>query len=111
MIAETIRKLRLERSLTQEYVALELGISQNAYCKIENGQVQLTIERLQKIAAVLNTTLIALFNYAEPPDPAGTPMYQELKDVVLLLQDELQAKQKLVEELLGIIKTMQKTAC
>ncbi|KAA2243006.1 helix-turn-helix transcriptional regulator [Chitinophaga agrisoli] len=104
MIAETIRKLRLERSLTQEYVALELGISQNAYCKIENGQVQLTIDRLQKIAAVLDTSLTALFNYPNTPGPAASP---ELKDAILLLQDELQAKQKLVEELLGIIKAMQ----
>lgn len=105
MIADTIRKLRLERNLTQEYVALELGISQNAYCKIENGQVQLTIARLQKIAAILDTPPAALLNEAaaqSPPDSAQ----QELKAAIALLQDELQCKQKVVNELLEIIKGM-----
>jgi transcriptional regulator with XRE-family HTH domain len=105
MIADTIRKLRLERNLTQEYVALELGISQNAYCKIENGQVQLTIARLQKIAAILDTPPAALLNDAAAQAPPDSGQ-QELKAAIALLQDELQCKQKVVNELLEIIKGM-----
>jgi transcriptional regulator with XRE-family HTH domain len=106
MIAQTIRKLRLERSFTQEYVALELGISQNAYCKIENGQVQLTVERLEKIAVILDVPMATLF--------AGMPAFndhltqeEQRQAIIHLLQGELQAKQKVVDELLDIIKEMQ----
>lgn len=109
MIADTIRKLRMERSFTQEYIAFELGISQNAYCKIENGQVQLTIGRLQKIAVILNIPLAALFAKDDASGPPGMeePLCQELKEVILVLRDELQAKQKVVDGLLDIIRDMQ----
>jgi len=106
MIADTIRKLRLERSFTQEYVALELGISQNAYCKIENGQVQLTIARLEKIAAILGMPLAELFKDAGEKAPPYN-VTQELQAAIALLQYELQSKQKVVDELLQIIKGMQ----
>jgi len=106
MISDTIRKLRMERSFTQEYVALELGISQNAYCKIENGQVQLTIDRLQKIAAILDTPLALLFNYQTEQESRDSAL-PFCQDVIVLLQGELQAKQKVVDDLLGIIKVMQ----
>ena len=48
-----IRKIRLEKSFSQEYMANELGITQSQYGKIENGVVKLSYERLQKIARVL----------------------------------------------------------
>ncbi len=108
MIAHTIRKLRLERSLTQEYVALELGISQNAYCKIENGQVPLTVDRLEKIALILDTPPAVLLAGISLQEAA---QQDEMKAVILLLQGELRAKQKMVDDLLGIIKTMQERMC
>ena len=109
MIAQTIRKLRLERSYTQEYVALELGISQNAYCKIENGQVQLTVERLEKIAVILDVPMATLFADLPAFNERLTPELQqeEQKAIIQLLQGELQAKQKVLDDLLDIIKEMQ----
>jgi len=55
-----IRRIRLEKSFSQEYVANELGITQSQYGKIENGLVKLSYERLQSIAMILETELNTL---------------------------------------------------
>jgi len=48
-----IRKKRRELDLSQEYVAMELGISQKAYSDIENGKTKLKNEVLFRIANIL----------------------------------------------------------
>jgi transcriptional regulator with XRE-family HTH domain len=51
-IGEKIKKIRELRNYTQEYVARELEMSLANYSKIERDEIQLTIERLEKIAVV-----------------------------------------------------------
>jgi transcriptional regulator with XRE-family HTH domain len=52
-IAANIRNKREQRNYTQEYLAVKLNISQNAYSKIELGYTKITVERLFQIAAIL----------------------------------------------------------
>jgi len=61
-IGENLRKARIKRNLTQEDLAGALGISQRAYSKIENDQVQLKIERLEEIAKLLNVEIAQLLD-------------------------------------------------
>lgn len=42
--------LRLNKNWTQDYVAEQLGLSQPAYSKLEQGQVKLTVDRAGKLA-------------------------------------------------------------
>jgi transcriptional regulator with XRE-family HTH domain len=52
--AETkIKQIRELKNFTQEYVAQKLGLSARAYSKIETGETQLTINRLNEISIVL----------------------------------------------------------
>jgi transcriptional regulator with XRE-family HTH domain len=51
-IGEKIKKIRELRNYTQEYVARELEMSLANYSKIERDEIQLTIDRLEKIAVV-----------------------------------------------------------
>ena len=52
--AETkIKQIRELKNFTQEYVAQKLGLSTRAYSKIETGETQLTINRLNDISAIL----------------------------------------------------------
>lgn len=53
-VGQSIRKLRELRNLTQEYVAIQLDMSQSAYCKVETGATQITLKRLTQIALVLD---------------------------------------------------------
>jgi transcriptional regulator with XRE-family HTH domain len=59
-VAVNIRKIREYRNYTQEYLAMKLSISQNAYSKIELGYTKITLERLFQIAQILEVDLIEL---------------------------------------------------
>jgi transcriptional regulator with XRE-family HTH domain len=52
-----IQLFRKEKGFTQESMAGQLGISQNAYNKIENGKSDVKAETLEKIAAILGKEL------------------------------------------------------
>lgn len=51
-IAATLRGLRAQHGYTQEFVAYKLGISQNAYSKIERGKTRMDIDHIYKLADV-----------------------------------------------------------
>jgi transcriptional regulator with XRE-family HTH domain len=56
-VAANIRKIRECKEYSQEYLAIKLGISQNAYSKIELTYTKITLYRLIQIAAVLEVSL------------------------------------------------------
>jgi transcriptional regulator with XRE-family HTH domain len=51
-IGQKIKKIREFKNFTQEYVAFEIGLSQSAYSKIEQGETELTLTRLKQISVV-----------------------------------------------------------
>lgn len=64
-IHEMIRFLRKQKGYTQEAIANKLGLSLRAYSKIENGETNLTINRLTELTSIFGVTLADLFNYAD----------------------------------------------
>lgn len=61
-VAANIRKTREFRNYTQEYLAAKLGISQNAYSKIELAYTKITLERLFHISMILEVELTDLIS-------------------------------------------------
>ena len=53
---EKLKELRLANGLSQTEIAFELGISQKAYSKIENGYVKLTHEKIKKLSEFYKVT-------------------------------------------------------
>ena len=53
-VLRNIRKMRIDRELSQENVAFNLKISQSTYAKMESGQSKLSIERLYQLAVFFN---------------------------------------------------------
>jgi transcriptional regulator with XRE-family HTH domain len=56
----SLKKVKSQREFlnySQEYVAYELGISQPAYAKIENGKTKIKIERLIQLLKILKLEL------------------------------------------------------
>lgn len=47
-----IRAIRESKNLSQEQMGKKLGLSQNAYSKIEIGKTEITLERLYQIAEI-----------------------------------------------------------
>src|ERR1700752_4040915 len=81
-IAYNIKRIREEKNLTQEYVASRLGISQNAYSRIENNRTKLSTDRLRLIAHILNMPLHELL---VPGDHKGPLNYTIENEYVLTL--------------------------
>ncbi len=52
-LGQKIKKLRELKNFTQSHIASELGITQSAYSKIEQGETEVSYSKLSKIAEVL----------------------------------------------------------
>lgn len=60
-----IKQIRELKNITQEFIAKELETSTRAYSKIENGETQLTINRLNEISAILQVDPIEVLGFDE----------------------------------------------
>ncbi len=61
-LGNLLRKLRLLKGFSQEYMALQLNVSTNAYGKIERGQTDVGITKLLKMLEVLEIDPCDFFN-------------------------------------------------
>lgn len=57
-VGDKLKKAREKARLTQEEVAGKAGISTNYYACVERGEVNIAVQRLQKIAEVLGIKLL-----------------------------------------------------
>ena len=64
-ITAKIRILRRNKEYSQEYMALMLHISQNAYSRLENGKTPITIDRLYEVCQILQIKPSELLDMAE----------------------------------------------
>jgi transcriptional regulator with XRE-family HTH domain len=62
-IGKKIKQLRELRNFTQTYMAERLNLSLAAYGRIERDETELTLQRLTKIAEILQTDLGTILNF------------------------------------------------
>lgn len=55
ILAKNIKKLRLERNLKREELSLILGFDNSYISKLEKQKINITIDKLEKIAAYFET--------------------------------------------------------
>ena len=96
-IGHRIKQLRTIKKLSQKQVAIELGIDQGQYSRIESGKVEPTLSSLYKIAEVFDISLSELLKESMNMDEEiNLPLLEKLKVI-----DQLDEKEK--ESLLTII--------
>lgn len=61
-VIEKITDIRKHKGFSHENMGYELDISQVAYSKLEKNQTKLTVERLYKIAKILEVDVSELLN-------------------------------------------------
>lgn len=71
-IGWNLRKLRVERALSQERLALEAGIDRSYVGRVERGEENVTVETLEALAGVLQVPVRYLFNEVDPAE--GRPL-------------------------------------
>ncbi len=59
----SIRALRLQKGLSQEDLALRIGSKQSYVSRIENGEVDLQLSTVRKLAAALETDINTINDY------------------------------------------------
>ncbi len=116
MVGDNIKKYREMLKYSQAYVAEELGISQNAYSKIENNQTKsFTLERLEKIAALFHINLGDLLGEEKAINVMHNHIgygyvnqNQESSELVALLKEEIMSLREDKDRLLKIIERLTK---
>ena len=129
---QRLKTLRLSKGWSQEEMANQLNLSVTGYAKIERGETDTNLSRLEQIAQVLGVDLVELFgvsketvfhlagtNYTHRVDnsqnfllmTSDTQLQHELEKSQLLLKErnrEIQQLQMQIEQLqmvIGLIKT------
>lgn len=67
-IAEKLRKIRLDKGLSLQNMADDLGMSQPQYSNIESGETELKWGRLLQICGVFKMHVIEVITYGESID-------------------------------------------
>lgn len=70
---ERIRKLRIDRNLTQEQVARLLNVRQNTYSQYEIGVIKYPVDVLIRLAAYYGTSVDYLLELTDEPSPYAKP--------------------------------------
>lgn len=117
-VSQKIKFWREQRNYTQEYLAQELGISQEHYSRLEAGQGDIKLSRLEKIAELLDVPLYELFDSSEKviikqqynkQNGVGVIMHQQNMNDTPLYEQTIQSLQKTIDTQDRLIQHQQKT--
>lgn len=83
---EKIKFFRLSKNLTQTYLADQLGIDTGNYSRLERGETKISIERLSKIAEVLEVDL-SLFLSDREPENQSKNLHEIMTEILVEIRD------------------------
>jgi transcriptional regulator with XRE-family HTH domain len=66
-ISDRLKKIRLEKNVSQDFLAKKLGFTQKAYSKIENNETKLNVDVLQRVSEILEVSIETFFNNSQHP--------------------------------------------
>lgn len=76
-----IRRIRKAKGISQEAIAFDLGIDYSTYGKIERGNIELSVSRLEKIVMILGVSL------AEVYPSSGLPILKS--EITLIIEGRI----------------------
>ena len=90
-ITDKIRDLRVQKNLSQEYMASYLGIDTSSYHRMERGVTPISIQRLVLIAKAFEMSLKDFFAIVEGanPEPHSQHYICHLEEEVRYLRSQL----------------------
>lgn len=113
MTGQKLRVYREFRNYSQEYIAEKLGITQNAYSRIETNQTRLTADRLRQLAEILGIPLTCLLSDIEPTlsfsnQPTDRHSIEMLEHTKLLYDQIIKTKDEKIYALEDEISNLRK---
>lgn len=110
-IKTKLKSIRKEKNYTQGFVAEKLGISLRAYTKIENGETQLTIDRLGEIIEILHINPNEIFSSDICDDENETKnienrpvaedsisLIQHYEETIVMLKEHIETLKELIKK-------------
>jgi transcriptional regulator with XRE-family HTH domain len=116
MYGTKIRMIRLSRGLSQEVVAKQLDILQNAYSKIETNHTKVSDEMVEKLATIFGVSAEdikspepVIINFHNSPQSNGVnngEIKNQNEQLLQQLTQQLAIKDKQIEELMALNKLL-----
>lgn len=80
-ISSKLKELRIERNLTQEFVAQKADVNTSHICNIENGRVKVSLSTLVQICNALDVTVDYILSdeYTQPDSALEQEVLKELR--------------------------------
>lgn len=90
-ISRKIKEIRLQKGLTQEYIANQANVNTSHISNIENGRVKISLSTLILICNALEVTLDYILSdeYAHPQNSIERAILQELRKCELDTQKRI----------------------
>ena len=63
---DEVRRVRQKMGLSQENMATDLELSQSQYCRIENGECAVDIQKAVQIAEILKVNVMDIIDFNSP---------------------------------------------
>jgi transcriptional regulator with XRE-family HTH domain len=74
LVAPNLRRLRVERNLSQEALAADAGIDRTYVSRLERGLENPTVALLEQLADALGATIVEFFVVPAPGEPPPKPL-------------------------------------
>lgn len=91
---KNLKKIRISKKLTQYDIAERICVSRDTYRNYETGRSEPTLETLQKLAVILDTTIDKLLGIERDMVEIPKDAYNRLKSLLLELSSILNDNEK-----------------
>lgn len=108
-IGEKIKQIRKDKGLQQKAVALEVGLDQSNYNKVENGKREPSLEVLQKLSTILGVSIDELLSPENNKKPSIVTIEDKTISEKIRLMEQLEEEDKnVLYRMLDTMLTKQK---
>lgn len=110
VIGQRIKKLREERGITQEAMAVHLDVTQSNYGRLEKDDRRLNVVKLLKIMRILDVDINYLFNdFGKRPEDLAVTMSTNSKEVYDILVESLRSEVQHLKEEINFLRVIVKS--
>jgi len=112
IIGQKIKKLREEKGITQETMAIQLDVTQSNYGRLEKDDRRLNVVKLLKIAKILDININHLFNevISENFEPGNEEVFSQAnKEVYDILVNSLRAEIQHLKDEINFLRVIVKS--
>lgn len=99
-VIKNIREIRLQKSISQEVIAEELGLNVSVVSNIENGKRELKVSELEVIAKALSVSVLDLLTYPKTYIEAS-PKTEEPVEAILQIRLQKDKKEQVLKLVFG----------